>query len=51
MVITGLSGYDYAFDDVHQTLRCYLGGVETTTTTAAAVVADTISFQASFGKA
>lgn len=46
----GLSGYDYAFDDVHQTLRAYTGGVEVTTTTPGAVVSDTISFATKFPK-
>jgi hypothetical protein len=50
VLVSGLSGYEYAFDDVHQTLRAYLGGTEVTTTTPGSVVSDTISFQALFPK-
>jgi hypothetical protein len=49
-LIYGLSGYTYAFDDAHQTLRAFLGGTEVVTTTPAAVVADIISFEAKFPK-
>jgi len=55
--LSGLAGFIYAFDDVHQTLRIFEAGASGTplgeiiTTTPASVVADTISVEVDFSRA
>lgn len=56
VTFSGLAGYVYVFDDVHQTIRAFQSAgsaaplVEVATTTPSGVVSDTISFQAKFPK-